>query len=876
MPWPRWFSRRRDEEIDEEIASHLAMAIRDRIDRGETPADARRRAVIEFGNPVLAKETTRSVWTWTACEQLIADAQIGARILWRAPALSATAILLIALVIGGNMTIFSMVHAVLTKPAPGIGADRLVTLGWVADGDEHPASSYPNYLDVVAASHTLTSILAQQFGRFVLTTSDGSYAVQGGAVSANYFDTLRIRPIEGRTFTESDGRPNGSGLVAVISERLWRERFAAAPDVIGRGIKVNNHLAVVAGVIPAPFHGVALGEASDIWMPLAPFVELDGQQGILTDRTTPAIFMIGQLAPGMPLVEAQAELATIARHLPRAPGDRAQTRTIRPVPYSGTAAGDSLVATRGGWFLALFSVLTGLTLLIVYGNVANLMLARAVGRAREMAVRQSLGASPVRILRIFAAEALAIATCAWAASMLIAFWTTRAIPSLIPPLDGQASRIAFDFTPDWTVLAYAWFLAIVGAVFITVGPSLRTYRQQLQPFLKAGEQGVVQGRSTISNGLVVLQLAFSVLLLTTAGLAFRSLSVLHASNLGLDRANLLLVTVNTKATTSPTSVLDRMLERLGAVPGITAVSYARRPLQSYWPSEHIQSGSDSLPITAERDEVGPGFLRAMGVTPRLGDDFDAQTGRQGLRAAVINERLAAALWPGQPAVGRTLQLTGASPPVAIIGVAPNGFYNGYQRETDPNFVFVSAAGASSSAQETTLYIRYAGRREGIVPAISQTLRDVDDRVPIVYLRSMDDQLAGLTWPVQALAVLIAVFALGSTVIATVGQYAAMVFTMRRRIRDFGVRMALGASSQEIVASALREGLHLTAAGLVIGGALSLVAATGLRSLLFGVAPTDPRTYVGVVVLLGVASLIACYLPAYRAGHIDPMRALRED
>ena len=401
-----------------------------------------------------------------------------------------------------------------------------------------------------------------------------------------------------------------------------------------------------------------------------------------------------------------------------------------------------------------------MTLLIVYGNVANLMLARAVGRAREMAVRQSLGASPARILRIFVAEALVVATCAWGAAMLIAFWTTRAIPTLIPPLDGQASRIVFDFTPDWTVLGYAWLLALVGALFISVGPSLRTYRQQLQPLLKAGEQGIVQGRSTISSALVVLQLAFAVLLLTTAGLAFRSLSMLYASDLGLDRTNLLLVTVNTKATSSPMQVLGTMIERLRAVPGITAVSYVRRPLQSYWPSEHIPTGSEGLPLTAERDEVGPGFLRAMGVVPRVGADFDDRAGRQGPAAAVINERLAAALWPEQSAVGRLLRLNPSSPPVVIIGVAPNGFYNGYHRDADPNFVFVSASTIPSSAQEMTVYVRYAGRRESIVPAISQTLRDVDERVPIVYLRSVDEQLAGLTWPVQALAVLLAVFALG--------------------------------------------------------------------------------------------------------------------
>jgi predicted permease len=874
--WRTWFGRRRDDEIDEEIASHLAMAIRDRMEQGETPGEARRRALIEFGSPILAKETTRSVWTWTTVEQLVTDFQIGARILWRAPALSATAILLIALVIGGNLTVFSMVHAVLAKPAPGIVADRLVTLGWVADGQEHPASSYPNYVDVAAASHTLQAIVAQQFGRFVLTTPDGSYAIQGATVSTNYFDTLGIHPIQGRPFTESEGRPNASGLVAIISERLWRERFAGSPTIIGQTTLVNDHVATIVGIAPAAFHGVALSEASDVWMPFAAYAELDGQQRALTDRFAPTLFMIGRLAPDVSVSEAGAELATIARQLPRPPGDGVRNRTIQLFPYSATAAGDSLVAQRGPWFLALFSIITALTLLIVYGNVANLMLARSVGRAREMAVRQSLGASQARIVRIFVAEGLVIATAAWVAAAIIAFWTTRAIPGLIPPLDGNASRILFDFTPDWTVLGYAMLLALVGAVFISAGPGLRTYRQNLQPLLKAGEQGVIQGRSTISNGLVVLQLAFSVLLLTTAGLAYRSLSVLYASDLGLERGNLLLVSVNTKATASTKPVLDAMLERLRAVPGITAASYARRPIQSYWPSERILTGSGSQLIVAERDDVGPGYLRAMGVRPIAGEDFDERSDNRATATAVINQHLAAALWPGESAVGRTLLLGSSPKPVLITGVAPNAFYNGYRRESDPDFVLVSAALVPPSPQEMTLYVRYTGRRDDVVPAISRTLREVDERVPIVYLRTMDEQVEGLTWPIQALAILIGVFAVGSTLIATIGQYAAMAFTMRRRIRDFGVRIALGASSHEIVASAVREGLRLTVAGLAIGGGLSLFAATSLRSMLYGVTPTDMRTYIGVVALLSAASLIACYLPAHRAGRIDAMQALREE
>jgi macrolide transport system ATP-binding/permease protein len=880
MPWPPWLGRRRDAEIDEEIESHLRMAIRDRIERGEPPLEARRRALVEFGNLLRAKEETRSVWTWTALEQLATDLQIGARILWRAPALSATAVVLVALVVGGNTTIFSMVHAILAKPAPGVVADRLVTLGWVTDGEEHPVGSYPNYVDVAAASRTLTPMLAFEFRRFILTTRDGSYALHGATVSPNYFDTLAIRPIRGRTFTEREGRLEASGLVAVISHRLWRERFAESPDVVGETTMVNGHVVTIIGIAPPLFRGVMLGEGSDIWIPLVAYAEIDGRRSVLTDHLSPGTVMIGRLAPGASLSAARTEFATIARQLPRAPGDAARQRTIQLFPYSATAAGDSLVAQRGPWFLAMFSIITLLTLLIVCANVANLMLARAVVRAREMAVRQSFGASRARITRIFVAEGLAIGTVAWAGAAIFAFWTTRTIPHLMQRFDVNSSRITFDYTPDWTVFGYAMLLAVGGTALVSAAPAVRACRQDLQPLLKAGEQGVVRGRSGVSNGLVVLQLAFSVLLLTTAGLAYRSLSVLTASDLGFDKDRLLLVTINTQAA-APTGqggvmLLAAMLERLRAVPGVSAVSYARRPVQSYWPVEPIGAEAGGRPPVAERNEVGPGYLGAMGVTALAGHDLEVHAPDRSAIAAVINQRLAAALWPGQPAVGRTLRLRSYAQPLVIAGVAPDGLYSGYRRQSDPNFVFVSATGAPPPPGEMTLYVRYAGSLDHVVPAIGRTLRALDDRAPIVYLRTMDEQLESLTWLVDALALLLALFAGASLLIATIGQYAAMAFTMRRRIRDFGVRIALGASSRDIVTPVVREGLRLTAVGLAVGTALSVATAIGLRSMLLGVTPTDARTYAGVFTLLAAASLVACYLPAYRAARIDPMQALREE
>src|SRR5207247_1179784 len=238
-------------------------------------------------------------------------------------------------------------HSILAKPAPGVVADRLVTLGWVTDGDEHPGSSYANYVEVAASSQTLRPMLAFTFERFILTTPDGSYAIQGGTVSTNYFETLSIRPITGRTFTEREGRLDESGLVAVISQRLWRERFAKSPDIIGQSTIVNGHVATIIGVTAAPFRGVVFGEGSDIWMPNVAYAEIERRQGELIDRGS---IMIGRLRAGVSFAEAQAELTTIAQRLPRPPGDTARQRTIQLFPYSATAAGDSLVAQRGQWF----------------------------------------------------------------------------------------------------------------------------------------------------------------------------------------------------------------------------------------------------------------------------------------------------------------------------------------------------------------------------------------------------------------------------------------------------------------------------------------------------------------------------------------------
>ena len=868
--------RRALDGLDEDIKDHLDRETEDNIGRGMSPDEARRQAVLKFGNVAIVTEDTRRVWTWTAVEQLLADLGSGVRILTRSPGVSVTAIALIALVIGGNTIIFSMVHGLLTKPAPAIPASNLVSLGWSVDRQPvHPTDSYANYLDVAAASETVRPMLAFRFERFTLTHRDGSYAVSGSMVTPGYFDTLGVNLARGRMFSEEEA--HASELNAVISYRFWVEHFQQRDDAIGERIVLNGQPATIVGVAPARFQGLWLGERSDVWVPLVAYARGRGQSRLLQDRTGGPFAMVGRLAPGVSLREAQSELSTIAARLQTAYPDANKKKTIAIFPYSATAAGDSMIAQRGPQFLAVFSVITALTLLIVCANVANLMLARAVVRQREMAVRRSFGASQLRVIRLVLAEGIAIAGVAWAVACVLAWILSKAMARWIPPSEGGPPFVV-DFTPDWKVVAYAMALAAAGTIAFTIGPAVRAWRQDVLPFLKAGEQGVVAGRSRLASALVVLQLAFAVLLLAGAGLVYRSFSLADALDLGFNRDRVLLVTINVDGVPEGTraTLLERMRERLGGVPEVDEVTYARVPPKEYWSTEPVRIAGAQQPILAEQNSVGPGYLRVLGMTPRLGRELTVEDRTRTTTAAVINENLAQALWPGATPVGRTLLLGPRQQPVEVVGVAPNAFFSGFRREERPFFVFVPMRSDSLPTGQTTFYVRYSGGLDRVAPAIGRALAEVDSRAPIVYVRTMDTQLASIISVVRMLTTMLEVFAAVSLLIATLGQYAVLAFAMKRRTREFGLRMALGGSPRQILGSVVGEGMWLTGAGLAIGFALSLLAARALRSVLFGVGPTDPPTYAVVVLVLAAASMMACWLPARRASRVDPMQALREE
>jgi predicted permease len=820
---------------------------------------------------------------------LLQDLRFGSRILWKSPGVSATAVILIALVIGGNTTIYSFVHSFITRPAPGIHGDDLVALGVIGRPGEffHPIQDYLQYVE---QSRTLRPLLGFSPGRFTVTVADGNYAFLGAAVTTNYFETLGVHIARGRSFTEAENRLENSGLVAIISDRLWETQFQRTNDIIGRAITLNGYPATIIGVAPPKFQGPILGSPDDVWVPIFAYTYFRARSRLI-DRLPPTpleVFMMGRLVQGTPMSRAQAEFATLSARLHASATGREKNRIVAVVPYSATVGGGAI---GGRQFLPIFSIVTALTLIIVCANVANLMLERAVVRQRETALRQSLGASRRRILSMLLAEGLTISAVAWGAACIFAFWTSRAVRWLVPngftsPQGIHVNIANVDFSPDWTVLAYAMLLAVAGTLVFTTAPALHAWRQELLHGLKSGEQTVAPGRSRVTSVLVIMQLAFSVLLLTSAGLAYRSLSLVETLNLNFEKDNLLLATVNPTLNIGNRelnlSVIETLRERLRTMPGIASVSYVRFAQQGALPAQIVR-GSGSIRARTGVNYVGPEYLKVLGLIPVAGRDVSPDDRFRTNKIAVVNQNLADTLWPGQQAIGQTIMLPWVRQPFEVIGVAPNAFFSGGQTDAHPNFIFlaeqqdeVRATGGAGffDSGETTFYVKYAGSLDATLSAVRSAVREVDERIPIVYLRTLDEQFENATFGQRVITTLLTLFSLVSLLIAAAGQYAVVAFGMRRRVREFGVRIAVGASSKQILRSVLKEGFTLTAIGLVVGFGLSLTVSIALRRFLIGVTPTDFQTYLGVFALLATASVLACYLPARRASRVDPLVTLR--
>ena len=809
-------------------------------------------------------------------QRLLDDVRHGTRVLTKSPGLSLTAALLVALVVGGNTTIYSMINGMARRPAPGVTRPDLLSFSVVGRGDGifFRPGEYAHY---AAQARTLRSLAAYGFARSAVATPNGSHLLGTLSVTPNYFDTIGVQPARGRVFADSDDR-EGAPLVAVISDRLWTTHFQRDVNVVGRPLSINGGAATIVGVAPPRFLGLSSAEATDVWVPMRSAAHLTPTYDVAMIGRRADVASLGQIRSEFDVLHARLQAAVPA----------AERRPIRVSPYAA-AAGTGLVDFQRE-IVAAVSVLTLLTLLVVCANVANLMLARAVAQQRDTAVRQSLGASRVRIARLVFFEGLSIAAVACAAAFALAWWTARLIPRVLP--QGTGLEVGpTDFTPDWRVVLYAMVVTLLGAVFFTIVPALRTWRQDPLPALKDGASTTVPGGSRASNALVMLQLAFSVLLLTIGGLAYRASSLIDA-DAGFDTQRLLLVGVSTVAAATPAAhsvVVDRIHQRLRAIPGVAAASYAERTAPFSWQRQPVAAPdrAPGPPVVVRLNAVAPDYLDVLGLRPSAGRSLvDADRSRDEAQA-VISQSLADALWPGEPAVGRTLTVGENRRVLQVVGVAPNASYSGRipQQPGDwGHHVLVAGGGPGDTRdgnpfappQSTTFLLRYTGSLQDVSSSIPMALSDVDPRVALVFRQDFAAEMDRQTVGPRMIAGLLVLFAGVSLSIAAVGQYAAVAFNMRRRTREFGVRLALGASARQVLASVMREGGRLTAVGLAAGFALSLAVATVLRSVLSGITPLDPPTYLAVCVLLAVVSLLACYLPARRASRINPVQALRTD
>ena len=816
------------------------------------------------------------------------DVRDGLRVLTKSPGLSATAALLIALVIGGNTTVYSMLNGTIRRPAPGVTAPDIVTFGLVG----HPGApffSYTDYTHYASQTRTLRSLAAWSFGRGAFETPAGTYLLQLSPITTNYFDTLGIALGSGRPFTADDDRP-GAPLVAIISDAIWQSRFGASPAAVGARVTIDGRPATIVGIGPPRFAGPLSGEWTDVWVPLHSYngEELSSDDGIV---------MIGRLAAGSSVTQVRGEFATLQSRLeltsPRrrgGPTERACPPRCQRAPVLVTAyaaSGGSVIAAFEREVLAIFSIITLLTLAVVGANVANLMLARAVVRQRETAVRQSLGASRARLVRLVLIEGLAISAVAGVFAMVIAAWAASVVPTFLPQDRGT---MPMDFSPDWRVAMYAAILTLVGTVLSSLLPALRTWRHDALPLLKDGAHTTTGGRSRVSRGLVVVQLAFSVLLLTAAGLAYRS-GALATADVGFDTSNVLNVNVGTAAAvqSSAENVLlrDRIRQQLAAHANVASATYMTGPW-SAWNQAEVRAQASSNPLRVTQLTVGDEYLETLGVRLVSGRSLST-TGRSGAgRAAVITQAVATDLFPGTNPVGRSLLVGREQQAVEIVGVAPDAYYTGFAAISPggptprPYYVFIAdqpnlnPADGPGTLATTTFQIRHRGPVEGLVAAVPGVLREVDPRIALASTETLQSRIEERALSATMISRLLLIFAGMSLLIAGIGQYAVVAFNMRRRTRDFGLRIALGASARQIVGSVLREGIGLTAVGLLVGFALSVAIATALGSVLFGVTPTDAPTYTGVFVTLASISLFASYLPARRASRIDPVQALRQE
>lgn len=811
-------------------------------------------------------------------EALFADFRYGIRQFLKHPVFTILAVASLALGIGANTAIFSLVNTVLLRPLPVKDPSQLVVVhGTVHNGTDFSIQSYLNYKDYRDRNDVFSGVIAYRFVVISLSHNETNERAWGLMASGNYFDVLGVRPVVGRSFLpEEDQTPSGHPVV-MLSYSSWQKRFGGDPGIVGHTVLINHQPFNIIGVAPKDFVGADVAFAPEFWVPLtmAPVIEPGSRW--LDHRMDNNLFMIGRMKPGVTLAQVKANMEAITTQLAK--------------EYPADNEGRGILLSQPGLFIpsirdasitfaTVLMVVVGLVLLLACVNLANLQLARAAGRRKEIAIRLSVGASRGRLVRQLITEGVLLSLVGGLIGILLAVWINQFVRAIKLPMD---IALVFDLRLDWRVLLFALAVSILTGIAFSLLPALQSSKPALLPSLK--DDSALGGfrRSRLRNSLVVTQVALSLVLLVCAGLITRSLKEAQRVGPGFSTENAVALSfdIGLQGYDEPKgrAFQRQVLERARALPVVeSATLTSNLPLSLNYNSSGVylegqpSTGSGTLP-TCIPISVSPGFFETMRI-PMRGRDFAENEDKLENRVAVVNETFANKFFPGVDPIGKRFNFSGSKDPLwQIIGVCGNGKYNTLGEAPQPAVFRPELRDYDTTL---TLVARIRGDTRPAINALRSELQKLDPTLPLYDVKTLTEHMAIPLFPARMAANVLTCFGILALSLAAIGIYGVMSYVVAGRTREIGLRMALGAQLRHVRQLILRQGMFLAGIGLVIGLGIVLIVTRFLTSMLYGVSPNDPFTFVAVTIVLAGVAFLACWLPARRATLVNPIEALRSE
>jgi predicted permease len=881
---------RRNRELADEFASHLEMQIEDNLRAGMTPAEAKRHALLKTGGLSLAQENYRNRRGLPFIDTALRDLQYAGRLMRRSPAFTLVAVLSLAFGIGANTAIFTIINAVMLRSLPIEDPSRLVQIKQGENGE----LTNPIWEHVRDHQNAFSGALAYAERRFDLADGGESHFAQGMFVSGEFFRVLGVAPLKGRVLSGYDDR-RGARALAVLSYSFWQRRFAGDPDIAGKTVRLNKHAFEIVGVTPPWFTGLNVDRGFDVAIPLACEPVLHPDRSSLDQRSDWWLTLLGRLRPEESISQAAARMKLFAPEVNRATlppnyetKDQAEylknSFTLSPAAGGFSETGSEY---RGALFLLMGIV--GLVLLIACANVANLLLARASARQREIAVRMAIGASRARIVRQLLTESLLLSLLGAAGGFLLALVGSRLLVRLIST---AANPLDIDISPDLRVFGFTIAATLLTALLFGLAPALRATRIELEQALKENARGAVAGASRFNLGkaLIIGQVAISLMLLVGSGLFLGTLSHLLTIDAGFNRKNVLVVSADFQQASVPKSqrvlVYGEILERLRAIPGVvSASSSAIIPISGRGWNDVVQA-EDFKPASfmdglAFLNGVSTEYFKTLRTPLLIGRDFEAHDDLVAHKVVIVNESAARHFFGTVNAVGKTVgvhlrpEIPGAGPePCEVIGVVKDAKYARID-ERPVRTLYLASAQDTNPAPNIGFELRSNGPVERLIPSIRAAIAGVNRDASLEF-RNFEIQVDDSLLRPRVVALLSTAFGVLALLLAMVGLYGVTSYAVARRKGEIGIRMALGQQQKSVTWLMLRDVLVLLAIGIVVGLAASLASGRLVASLLYGIRPSDPVQLAGAVLILAAATVTAAYLPARRAARLDPMVALREE